>query len=329
MKFEEILEKFRALGGVADNVELRIGQHGRGIFPIKSNLPIKIITPTHLLISPSWLKLDRENHIRVNPKLVLDPDFVDFYETYQQHFGWSNGGLESLASYHSDLVKLSKNLKQYLLLFGWTKSDFDHKSTKNHLNDYFISRQIRIENESWLMPIVELINHSPDGQQFLEDKGVSVAGTFKTEVFTCYHGGFDALHFYRNYHFIAVPTTVLSCDVKIEVPKLGTINISRFDALIDIKDGVITPQINKKRSEIRISFLELINNKKTLSPSRLFAERMQPYGFDVATANAVFDGLVEHNRKALADLINECKLSDNKIAKDIEFIATSQLKLLN
>ncbi len=328
MKFEEILEKFRALGGVADNVELRIGQHGRGIFPIKSNLPIKIITPTHLLISPSWLKLDRENHIRINPKLVLDPDFVDFYETYQKHFGWSNGGLESLASYHSDLGKLSKNLKQYLLLFGWTKSDFDHKSTKNHLNDYFISRQIRIENESWLMPIVELSNHSSEGQQYLADKGISVAGTFKTEVLTCYHGSFDALHFYRNYHFPAASTTVLSCDVKIDIPKVGTINISRFDAVIDIKDGVITPKITKKSSEIRISFLELVNNKNTLSPRELFAERMQPFGLDVTNSNAIFDGLIEHNRKALTNLINECMVSDNKIAQDIKLIATSQLNLL-
>jgi hypothetical protein len=178
------------------------------------------------------------------------------------------------------------------------------------------------------MPIVELINHSPDGQQFLEDKGISVAGTFKTEVFTCYHGGFDALHFYRNYHFPATSTTVLSCDVKIDVPKVGTINISRFDAVIDIKDGVIIPQITKKRSEIRISFLELVNNKKTLSPRKLFAERMQPFGLDVANSNAIFDGLIEHNHKALTNLINECKLSENKIAQDIKLIATSQLKLL-
>ena len=98
--------------------------------------------------------------------------------------------------------------------------------------------------------------------------------------------------------------------------------------MIDIKDGVIIPQITKKRSEIRISFLELVNNKKTLSPRKLFVERMQPFGLDVANSNAIFDGLIEHNRKALTNLINECKVIDNKIAKDIKLIAISQLKLL-
>jgi hypothetical protein len=55
---------------------------------------------------------------------------------------------------------------------------------------------------------------------------------------------------------------------------------------------------------------------------------MQPFGLDVANSNAIFDGLIEHNHKALTNLINECKLSENKIAQDIKLIATSQLKLL-
>lgn len=328
MKFTEILEQFRTLGGTANNIELRYGKFGRGLFPINPRLPVQIKVPAHLLVSSDWLYLNNQNHLRIKKSSGLDQAFIAFYEAYQQHFGWSVGGLEELISHHHNLSTLSKRLQQYLLLFGWLKSDFDNKSIKNYLNDYFIGRQIRIENESRLMPILELINHSADSQQYQVDNGVSVSGKFKTEVFTCYHGGVDALHFYRNYHFPTASNTVLSCDVKIEVPKLGTINISRLDAVIDIKDGIITPKIIKKRSEIRVSFLELTSNKNNMYPRKLFAERMQPYGFDAFTANSVFEGLLEHNRKALADLINECKLSYNKIAKDIELIATSQLKLL-
>jgi hypothetical protein len=329
MIFAEILEKFRTLGGVADNVELRHGEYGRGIFPINPNLPIKIITPTHLLVSPNWLKLDRENHIRINPKLGLDPAFVDFYESYQKFFGWSNVGINELSDYHNDLVKLPKSIKQFLLLFGWHNSDFDKKNITYYLNEYLASRQIRIGNESKLMPIIELINHSPDGKQYLASDGVKFAGTFKGEVLASYHGSFDAIHFFRIYHFNSESTTVLSCDVKIDVPDLGLINIARFDAMVDIKDGVITPRMVKKKNGIQIDFLELVNNKNKLLPRKVFIDGLSQFNVSLLVANQIFDGLIEHNRKAYTDFINECRLSDNKVAKQLEYIALNQLKLLN
>lgn len=329
MKFTELLEKFRALGGVVDNVELRNGQYGRGIFPINPNLPIKIITPTHLLVSPNWLKLDRENHIRINPKLGLDPAFVDFYEGYQQFFGWSNVGINELSDYHNELIKLPKSIKQFLLLFGWQNSDFDKKNISDYLNEYLASRQIRIGNESKLMPIVELINHSHDGMQYLASDGVKFNGTFKGEVLACYHGGFDAIHFFRIYHFNSESTTVLSCDVKIDVPDLGLINISRFDAMVDIKDGVITPRMVKKKNGIQIDFLELVNNRNKQSPRKVFINGMSQFNVSLLVANQIFDGLMEHNRKAYSDFIAECKLSTNKVAKQLEAIALNQLNLLN
>lgn len=45
------------------------------------------------------------------------------------------------------------------------------------------------------MPIIELINHSPDGKQYLASEGVKFVGTFKGEVLASYHGSFDAIHF--------------------------------------------------------------------------------------------------------------------------------------
>lgn len=328
MEFTEILDQFRALGGVADNVELCHQQYGRDIFPINPKLPIKIKAPAHLLASPSWLHLDRDNHIRVNKMLGLAPAFISFYEDYQKFFGWSNGGLEELSAHHNALRGLSKTLKQYLLLFGWVKSDFDSKTINDHMNDYFVSRQIGIENESKLMPILELINHSPTGIQYIIKDGVHVEGIFKTEVLTCYRKNFDAFHFFRNYHFSTENNTALSCNVKIKVPNIGTINIWRFDSTFDIKGGVIRSKITKSNSEINISFLELVSDGKITSPKKEFANRMHEFHLPANTSNEIFDGLILHNRKALEDMIVECKLSSNMIAKGLESIAAKQLQLL-
>jgi hypothetical protein len=329
MKFTEILEKFRALGGVAENIELRHGIHGRGLFPINPNQPVKIIVPTRLLASPNWLKLDRDNHIRVNPKLGLDPAYIDFYESYQRFFGWSNVGFKELSEYHNELKNLPKKIRQFLFLFGWIETDFDKKGVKECLNEYFTSRQIQIGQESRLMPIIELINHSHNGKPYLADDGVKLEGTFKGEVLACYHGSFDALHFFRIYHFNSESTTVLSCDVKIEVPKVGLINISRFNALVDIKDGVVTPKMTKKKSEIKIDFLELVNNINKPSPREIFINGMQQFDISSLVADQIFDGLIMHNRKAYTDFLSECRLSNNKVAKEFESIALNHLKLLN
>ena len=55
---------------------------------------------------------------------------------------------------------------------------------------------------------------------------------------------------------------------------------------------------------------------------------MHEFHLPANISNEIFDGLILHNRKALEDMIVECKLSSNMIAKELESIAVKQLKLL-
>lgn len=328
MGFTELLEGFRGLGGVADNITLAYGQFGRGVFPINQNRPITIKVPAHLLVSPSCLYLDREHHVRVNKKSGLEPNFISFYEDYQQFFGWSSFSLDELSAHDKALRGLSENIKQFLLLFGWLKSDFVEKNINEHLHNYFVSRQIGINSASKLMPILELINHSASGKPYIVDDGVYVAGVFETEVLTCYRRNFDAFHFFRNYHFATETNTILSCNVKIEVPNIGIINISRFDSTFDIKEGVTRSKIIKSKAEVSISFLELVSDGNKTLPKTMFADRMHEFHISTQTANEIFDGLVDHNRKVLADMMDTCRLSDSGMAKELTAIAIKQFKLL-
>jgi len=328
MNFLEILHQFRQLGGSADNIELRIGQSGRGLFPISSELPIKIMVPKHLLVSPKWLYLDTSKNLRVKKELPLDPDFISFYESYQRYFGWGNGGLEGQSSYHNQLKGLSKKLRQFLLLFGWVDADFEKKTLEEYLLAYFVCRQIRLENESKLMPLLELINHSPSGKQFTVDDGLYVQGTFQGEVLTCYRKNLDAFHFFRNYHFVSDSNTLLSCIVSINLPNIGTIHISRFDSMTEKKNNIIAPKITKNGSDIHIAFLELANIQTNLSPRKIFAEQMQQFQVSTLNAYAVFDGLVGHNQKVLENMISECRQNKSQLAKALELVASNQLSLL-
>tara|TARA_R110001606_G_scaffold395664_2_gene568504 strand:+ start:120154 stop:121158 length:1005 start_codon:yes stop_codon:yes gene_type:complete len=329
MNFSEMLEEFRCLGGIANNIELRKGIYGYGIYPLDVNKAIKIVTPTELLISPNLLYLDRANQLKVKAKTGLNPNVIDFFEKYQRFFGWGNGAITELKEYHRELCHLPKIMQQYLVLFGWDYSDFDKKKPKDYLNEYFISRQIRIENESKIMPILDLINHSSAGIAYTADNAVSVEGMFKSEVLTCYHGSFDAFHFYKNYRIAAPSNIVLSCDVKINVPNIGLINITRFDSIVEKISDVIIPRILKKDTEIRMSFVQLTNDNKSASAKQVFIEQIQKFNIPQSTADQIFNGLIEHNKQALTKLLDECIKNNSKIAKDIEIIALNQLALIN
>jgi len=329
MNFSEILEEFRILGGVADNIALRKGIYGNGIYPQNTKKAIQIVTPSHLLISANLLYLDRNNQIKVKEKTSIAPKIIDFFEKYQRFFGWGNGAETEFDLYHKELRLLPKKIRQYLILLGWSDADFDKKKPKDYLNQYFISRQIRVGNESKIMPILDLINHSPTGIVYTADNGVSVQGRFDAEVLTCYHGSFDAFHFYKNYRIAAPSSVVLSCDVKVKVPNIGLINISRFDSILEKISDVIIPKILKKDTEIRISFLRLTDKTTNATAKQVFAEQMQKFNIPLTIADQIFDGLIEHNRQTLTELLNECKTCNSKIARELEVIALNQLTLLS
>ena len=329
MNFSEILEEFRSLGGIANNIVLHRGIYGGGIYPLDLNKAIKIVTPPDLLISPNLLYLDRGNQLKVKTKTGLNPKVIDFFEKYQHFFGWGNAAVTELDDYHTELCRLPKIMQQYLVLFGWDYSDFGKKKPKDYLNEYFISRQIRIGNESKIMPIIDLINHSSTGVAYTVDNGVSVEGIFKSEVLTCYHGSSDAFHFYKNYRIAAPSNIVLSCDVKINVPNIGLINITRFDSIVEKVSNVIIPHIFKKDAEIRMSFVQLSDNNKNGSSKQVFVEQIQKFNIDQSTAHQIFDGLIEHNKQALTKLLDECRNCDNKIARELEIIALNQLTLIS
>ena len=65
--WQKILIEFRALGGVAENVDLRKGPYGRGIFPLDPELPSKIQVPEDLLINAKYLHIDSKE-IKINPQ---------------------------------------------------------------------------------------------------------------------------------------------------------------------------------------------------------------------------------------------------------------------
>lgn len=331
MEFHEILTQFRSLGGVAENLTLRHGTHGRGLFAVNPGLPVRLHVPEQLLVAPQWVELDETGSIRIAAKShsSLSSKAIAFFEQYHQFFGWGNGGLDSIKQHQRALQALPPKLKNFIHILGGAE-ELKQKPTSSYcLQKYFITRQIGIKSGSRLMPIAELINHAPDGLPYLVDDGITVTGVVKDEVFTRYHSNLDAFHFFINYHFATSANSALSCEVTVEVPSVGALQIARMDHLADIHDTIRIPKITKDGAQMHLSFVEIANKTNPSQPRKTFAHLMATQQVSFTIADVLFDGIIEHNRQVLKELIQACHRHPSAMSSGLEKVASFQLTLIS
>jgi hypothetical protein len=330
VEFHEILTQFRSLGGVAENLTLRHGTHGRGLFAVNPGRPVQLHVPEQLLVAPQWVELDEKNHIRIAAKYSssISTKATAFFEKYQKFYGWGNDCLKSIKKHQLDLQALPPKLKNFLHILGGAE-ELKQKPTKQYcLQNYFITRQIGIKSGSRLMPIAELINHAPDGLPYVLADGVKVAGVVKDEILTRYHSHLDSFHFFVNYHFVAAAHTALSCEVTVEVPTVGTLHIARMDQLADILDTIRIPKIANIGTQMNLSFVEIANKTNPSQPRKTFAHLMATQHVSFTIADVLFDGIIDHNRQVLKELILACHRHPSEIASCLEKVASFQLAII-
>ena len=177
--------------------------------------------------------------------------------------------------------------------------------------------------------MVELINHAPDGLPYLVGDGVTVTGLVKDEILARYHSHLDSFHFFINYHFATPAHAALSCEVSVDVPDVGTLTIARNDHLADILGTIRIPKMTKDRAQMNLSFVEIANKHHPSQPRKTFASLMATHDVPDAVSQTLFDGLIEHNRQVLKELIQACRCHPSAMAKSLEKVASFQLTTIN
>ena len=95
MNWEDLLTEFRALGGVADNVAIRQGSLGRGVFPVDPEKPVRLRAAPNLLVPSADTEL-RGGRLVVKASSNLGERERIFFERYQQEFLWGAGTLDEM-----------------------------------------------------------------------------------------------------------------------------------------------------------------------------------------------------------------------------------------
>lgn len=322
----EMLRQFRTLGGVADNVCIRQGPHGYGLFAVIPRRPVRLMVPAPLLISPQALVITPTGDVEVKNGSGLSAELAAFHATYQRSFGWGAGGFEYIKQHRQQLCALPGALKNFLHILGCPNDLSQLPTPAQAFKEHCISRQISVFGASRLMPVMELINYANDGASYVVmQDSVSLSGTFKDEVLARYRHSMDAFHFFFNYHFATPGRSTLSCDVTVDIPHFKTLRVTRLDGLSDVKNGVRWPQLSVRKDEIHLSFVELVNRDTPTLPRQVFIELLSAQGLAISRAHQLFEGLLDHNRQIFQDFLRACENAEGHVVENLKAVAGYQL----
>jgi hypothetical protein len=327
MTWDELVDEFRALGGIAENVRLGEGPYGRGVFVIDSQQPAKLWAPDTMFIRLEDIATPDGRMTVTNER--YDPAVRALFEHYEERFGWGAGGREASYTMQAAWHALPEDIANMLRGTGGLDRPLQRflaPTEELALHDYLCTRQFRRGNDHYIVPLIDLVNHAGTARPYIEQGGFGVEGVFADEMLVSYShtdGWTKAL----NYGFAASAPVAHSIGATITLPGNRRLSISRDLLNRTVEDGVYLPALTLDGDEILLSYLELGLARSPDLPRAIFFKLMQRAG--VAQADYVFDSIAGYNRAQFITLLRLLRKHDGPLVRVLEEAVINQLDALN
>ena len=321
--WNSFLDEYRSFGGTADNVIQRKGPLGLGLFPVDPSRPIKLEAPDHLLIPTNNLEL-HEGCIRLKNEHHYPQGFADWYQRFQSEYSWGAEARRSILEFESNLQDLPKDIRQILDQFLQNSIEKRFPGIdrdKEAFRRFVLTRQIGWKDKAVLMPLIELVNHSPNAESWImDDCGISLQGDYNEEILVRYSVS-DPLHRFIHYGF--------TCDERLAFSKNLRLDQNNFS--ITIRGGVnftpFRPQpISIKENKIFIDRPLLGSQISPRRPRELMKENCKcVLKLDV---DELFDKVVTMNRLSIINILRKLE-KDKQNSELSQSLTESCLMQLN
>jgi hypothetical protein len=317
--WDDMLDEFRVLGGTADNLCLKEGRFGRGLFPCDKSKPIEARVPDALLVDTRYISFEGDE-FRLSPEAPVGPRERAFLEAYQRDFSWGVARFQTgellrlLADAPPELRKL---LDDPFGAGAWLRGP----TTQAVRERYFGTRHIIYKGRDVLMPVVELANH---GHLALckRDDGISIAGTFEGEILTRYSST-DALDIFNNWGFASADEPLaLSLRMTIE-SEAGDIVIERGAISYDPARRPFFPDVKIEGRRITLSYMMLGHRNFPRLAKGNFYRIMRDAGR--GSIEETFDGIARANRAQFLNLMAVSEDAEPALGRLVRDMARHQL----
>jgi hypothetical protein len=322
--WDQMLDDFRALGGVADNICRRETPVGLGIFPIDAARPVHIQTPPNLLVPGSDIIFEK-GVLRVRKDAQLGERERDFFERYQATFSWGASGRKNALDFVNAMDALPPAALDVLKTDFGLVASFEGDAAGRAARWFLTSRWINSKGKRVVMPVVELVNHGIPGVRFDGRSGVAVRGTFPGEVNVIYTDT-DALGFFMTYGF-AYESPLALCIGGVMPFGSRKLAVTRNFGSRTIKHNIPTPVVTTDGDTIRLSHLVLGHEKFPRLPRGIFNRVMRDLNLN--GADAQFDRIAHINRMRYLKLLGALEDYDGKFVALLRRVCRYQLTALS
>lgn len=325
--WETMLDAFRELGGVADNIRLAYGTAGRGIFPARRDTPVRLRVPQNLLFPVSDIVFDN-GEIGIKAESSVGAREREFFAAYQDAFSWGGGGQEQAAAFVAGFESLPADARELLTAEFGMGDIFEGEPAKREQNRFLRSRMVDWHGRIVLVPLVELINQRPDGIPF--DRAANflgIEGKGGGEIFVSYRSA-DAFQFFRQFGSASSEPGAFSLPMKTKVGPFELI-IER-NIVLGVARGVAAmPQLRRDQNRLVLSFLPLGNPDFPRMSRGIFHGLMRNADVTADEADEVFDRILHFNRAAFVGLLDALASHGGKAVVALRKMARFQLEAMS
>ncbi|MBV8490611.1 MAG: hypothetical protein JO199_08780 [Candidatus Eremiobacteraeota bacterium] len=329
MEFERLLERFRSLGGTAENFRLGTGQYGRGGFVIEPLRPSAIVAPDRLTFPIEDLEI-REGELRLKAAAPYGDAERAFFDDYQRYFGWSAGVRDEIYEQQREWSELPQRAIAFMRQMGaLDEANIPFAPPDDDVCFYHFvrARDFRYKDRRRLVPLLDIPNHRGVAAPFDLDGGVAIRGTFEDEIFVRYNLG-DAWDNAVVYRFADLAIFAYSVAMIVDLEGGLRLNVKRFYNQIDPIGNVRYPTVTTDGNARTISHLVLGNLSAPDMPRAVFRKLLADR-LDVRSADRAFDGIAHFNRKMFLDALRLLDGLSGSAAAMLRAAALNQLEALS
>ena len=321
--WDDMLAEFRALGGTAENICLRHGCYGRGLFPVDPSQPIKVKVPDSLLVDHRHIQFHNNAFGLADDAPVGERERA-FIENYEREFSWPAGRRE-IEGIFEVMQEASPELRD-LLKNGYYCYRWVAEPTSEVIQRRFLeSRVFRYKGMDVIMPVVEFANHG-HATQFQTTDGVGLSGQFSGEVLVRYQLC-DPLQVFGKWGF-ASGSEAFALSVHMNVERAGIL-IGRGDVSAAPEHKPFMPEIVSADGQLKLSYLLLGHKQRPALARGIFTRMMRDRGRLRDEADSIFDSILHANRMHMFQLLAASEKSPPRLGGLLRTVARFQLEAMS